>query len=157
MRIGHGFAAMIVAGAVCFPALAQETESFVDFCRQRDELPRAEALLGKLGLTAARPAPPPPPSIERFEEFPVEPRPAPSAEITDSGKGKGGCRRVRRLRIGRGAKNKPPAEYKREGETETERTHGIYCSERAAGDNGAFGGLKNWLRKELAALRRGAE
>jgi pilus assembly protein FimV len=65
------------------PALAQETESFVDFCRQRDELPRAEALLGKLGLTAARPAPPPPPSIERFEEFPVEPRSARSPEFIE--------------------------------------------------------------------------
>jgi tetratricopeptide (TPR) repeat protein len=58
------------------PALAQETESFVDFCRQRDELPRAEALLSRLGLTAERPAPPPPAPSETFEEFPVEPRPA---------------------------------------------------------------------------------
>jgi tetratricopeptide (TPR) repeat protein len=65
------------------PALAQETDSFVDFCRQRDELPRAEALLSKLGLAAARPAPPPPAPSETFEEFPVEPRPAAAAEFIE--------------------------------------------------------------------------
>ncbi len=66
------------------PALAQETESFVDFCRQRAELPRAEALLSKLGLSGARPAAPaPPPPAESFEEFPVEPRPAPASEFVE--------------------------------------------------------------------------
>jgi pilus assembly protein FimV len=62
------------------PALAQETESFVDFCRQRDELARAEAVLSKLGLVSSRPAPPP---AETFEEFPVEPRPAPASEFVE--------------------------------------------------------------------------
>jgi tetratricopeptide (TPR) repeat protein len=65
------------------PALAQETESFVDFCRQRDELPRAEALLSKLGLAGAPPAPPAPPPGATFEEFPVEPRHAPAEFIED--------------------------------------------------------------------------
>jgi tetratricopeptide (TPR) repeat protein len=65
------------------PALAQETESFVDFCRQRDELARAQALLSKLGLAGARPEPPPPPPAETFEEFPVEPRPAPASEFVE--------------------------------------------------------------------------
>jgi pilus assembly protein FimV len=67
------------------PALAQETESFVDFCRQRDELARAEALLSRLGLSGAGPSPtpPPPPPAETFEEFPVEPRPAPASEFVD--------------------------------------------------------------------------
>jgi tetratricopeptide (TPR) repeat protein len=67
------------------PALAQEAESFVDFCRQRNDLPRAEAVLSKLGLggaTAATPSAPPTPS-EAFEEFPVEPRPASSEFIED--------------------------------------------------------------------------
>jgi tetratricopeptide (TPR) repeat protein len=62
------------------PALAQETESFVDFCRQRDDLERAEAVLSKLGLVSSRPAPPP---AEAFEEFPVEPRPAPASEFVE--------------------------------------------------------------------------
>jgi pilus assembly protein FimV len=62
------------------PALAQETESFVDFCRQRDELARAEAVLSKLGLVSSPPAPPP---AETFEEFPVEPRPAPASEFIE--------------------------------------------------------------------------
>jgi pilus assembly protein FimV len=65
------------------PALAQETESFVDFCRQRDELARAEAVLSKLGLVSSRPAPPAPPPAETFEEFPVEPRPAPASEFVE--------------------------------------------------------------------------
>jgi tetratricopeptide (TPR) repeat protein len=66
------------------PALAQETESFVDFCRQRDELARAEAFLSRLGLTGAGPAPPPPARpAETFEEFPVEPRPAPPSEFVE--------------------------------------------------------------------------
>ena len=65
------------------PALAQETESFVDFCRQRDELGRAEALLSRLGLVAAPAAPPPPAPSETFEEFPVEPRPAAAEFIED--------------------------------------------------------------------------
>lgn len=62
------------------PALAQEAESFVDFCRQRDELARAEAVLSKLGLVSSPPAPPP---VETFEEFPVEPRPAPASEFVE--------------------------------------------------------------------------
>jgi tetratricopeptide (TPR) repeat protein len=65
------------------PALAQEAESFIDFCRQRDELSRAEALLSKLGIAGARPAQPPPTPAEAFEEFPVEPRSAPAAEFIE--------------------------------------------------------------------------
>ena len=65
------------------PALAQETESFVDFCRQRDELPRAEALLSKLGLAPTPATAPPPAPSETFEEFPVEPRPATAEFIED--------------------------------------------------------------------------
>jgi pilus assembly protein FimV len=66
------------------PALAQEAESFVDFCRQRDDLGRAEAMLSKLGLVSSRPGPPPaPPPAETFEEFPVEPRPAPASEFVE--------------------------------------------------------------------------
>jgi pilus assembly protein FimV len=62
------------------PALAQEAESFVDFCRQRDDLARAEAVLSKLGLVSSPHAPPP---AETFEEFPVEPRPAPASEFVE--------------------------------------------------------------------------
>jgi tetratricopeptide (TPR) repeat protein len=65
------------------PALAQETESFVDFCRQRNELPRAEALLARLGLSGTAPPAPPPAPIETFEEFPVETRAAPAAEFIE--------------------------------------------------------------------------
>jgi tetratricopeptide (TPR) repeat protein len=65
------------------PALAQETESFVDFCRQRGELERAEAVLSKLGLVSSRPAPPAAPPAETFEEFPVEPRAAPASEFVE--------------------------------------------------------------------------
>jgi tetratricopeptide (TPR) repeat protein len=65
------------------PALAQETESFVDFCRQRDDLAHAEAVLSKLGLVSSRPAPPAPRPAETFEEFPVEPRPAPASEFIE--------------------------------------------------------------------------
>jgi len=62
------------------PALAQETESFVDFYRQRNDLARAEAVLSKLGLVSSPQAPPP---AETFEEFPVEPRPAPASEFVE--------------------------------------------------------------------------
>jgi len=64
------------------PALEQEAESFADFCRQRGEGARAEAMLGKLGLSAPVPAPETTPP-ETFEEFPVEPRPAAPAEFIE--------------------------------------------------------------------------
>jgi len=65
------------------PALALEAESFADFCRERGELGRAEALLARLGLAPPRALPVSRPAAETFEEFPVEPRPAPPAEFLD--------------------------------------------------------------------------
>ena len=64
------------------PALAQEAEAFADFYRRRGEGPKADAVLSRLGLSVAPPAPPPPPA-EVYEEFPVEPRPAASSEFFD--------------------------------------------------------------------------
>ena len=55
------------------PALAQEAEFFAAFCRERGEGSRAEAVLSKLGLSAAGTSQPPPAPADVFEEFPVEP------------------------------------------------------------------------------------
>ncbi len=65
------------------PALAQEAESFADFYRARGESDRAEATLARLGLSQPAPAPPAPLSAEPFEEFPVEPRPAPAGDFLE--------------------------------------------------------------------------
>jgi tetratricopeptide (TPR) repeat protein len=65
------------------PALAQETESFADFYRQRGESDRAEATLARLGLSAPRAAASIPTPAESFEEFPVEPRPAPTGDFLE--------------------------------------------------------------------------
>jgi len=64
------------------PALASEAQSFAEFCRGRGELGRAETLLGRLGLAPPSPAPEAAP-IDSFEEFPVEPQPAPPAEFLE--------------------------------------------------------------------------
>ena len=55
------------------PALAQEAEFFMAFCRERGETARAEALFAKLGLTSTEPEPALP-APDLFDEFPVEPR-----------------------------------------------------------------------------------
>jgi tetratricopeptide (TPR) repeat protein len=55
------------------PALAQEAEFFMAFCRERGETARAEALFAKLGLTLTEPATALP-APDLFDEFPVEPR-----------------------------------------------------------------------------------
>jgi tetratricopeptide (TPR) repeat protein len=65
------------------PALAQETESFADFYRRRGESDRAEATLARFGIPATGPAPPTPTPAESFEEFPVEPHPAPAGEFLE--------------------------------------------------------------------------
>jgi len=65
------------------PALAQETESFADFYRQRGESDRAEATLARLGLSDPRAAASIPTPAESFEEFPVEPRPAPTGDFLE--------------------------------------------------------------------------
>jgi tetratricopeptide (TPR) repeat protein len=65
------------------PALVQETESFADFYRQRGESDRAEATLARLGLSDPRAAASIPTPAESFEEFPVEPRPAPSGDFVE--------------------------------------------------------------------------
>ncbi len=65
------------------PALSQEAESFADFYRRRGEPGRAEATLVRYGLSAPGPAQPGPPPEESFEEFPIEPRPAPAGEFLE--------------------------------------------------------------------------
>jgi pilus assembly protein FimV len=65
------------------PALAQEAESFADFYRSRGESDRAEATLARLGLSQPPAAAPIPPPVEPFEEFPVEPHPAPPGDFLE--------------------------------------------------------------------------
>ncbi len=65
------------------PALAQETESFADYYRRRGEADRAEATLARFGLSAPAPSQRAAPPAESFEEFPVEPRPAPAGEFLE--------------------------------------------------------------------------
>jgi pilus assembly protein FimV len=65
------------------PALAQETESFADFYRRRGESERAEATLARFGLSAPGSAGPAPAPAAHFEEFPVEPHPAPAGEFLE--------------------------------------------------------------------------
>jgi len=65
------------------PALAQETESFADFYRRRGESDRAEATLARLGLSDPGAAAGIPTPAEPFEEFPVEPRPAPTGDFLE--------------------------------------------------------------------------
>src|SRR6266511_3766621 len=65
------------------PALAQETESLADFYRQRGESDRAEATLGRLGLPDPHTAASIPKPAEPFEEFPVEPHPAPTGDFLE--------------------------------------------------------------------------
>ena len=65
------------------PALAQEAESFADFYRSRGENGRAEATLSRFGFSAPGAAAGTPAPAESFEEFPVDPRPAPAAEFLD--------------------------------------------------------------------------
>jgi tetratricopeptide (TPR) repeat protein len=67
------------------PALAQEADLFVAFCRERGEMPRADALLPRLGLTLPAPPAPPAPAPDAFEEFPVESKPAAPAEFEEFG------------------------------------------------------------------------
>ena len=64
------------------PALSSEAESFTEFCRERGEIGRAEALLARLELPPPRPAPEKP-RVEAFEEFPVGPSPGSSPEFLD--------------------------------------------------------------------------